>query len=113
MLSGESAGFLINITHRKAVRTNWLLSAHVVVNFSNALRDLTGIKTGTWSEQHRDMHQSQRKEGYMHLRSFIDFLEIQNLFKMSSKLINIATKVISSSEVKVDSAVDTRKVFTS
>ena len=45
----------------------------------------------------------------MHLRSFIDFLEIHNPFKTSSELINIATGVIASGDVDVDSAVDTGK----
>ena len=63
MLPGNSEGELINIAHKKAARTKWLLSSYVVANYSNALRDLTGLKTGTWSEQHRDMHLSQRKEG--------------------------------------------------
>ena len=108
MLSGKSEGGLINITHKDAARTMWLLSAHVIANYSSALRDLTGIKTGTWSE-HLDMRQSQRKEGCMHLRSFIDFLEIHNPFKTSTDLINIATGVIASNDVNVDSAVDTGK----
>ena len=63
MLPGNSEGELINIAHKKAARTKWLLSSYVVANYSNALRDLTGLKTGTWSEQHCDMHLSQRKEG--------------------------------------------------
>ena len=47
MLPGKSEGGLINITHKEAARTKWLLSSHVVVNYSDALRDLTGVKTGT------------------------------------------------------------------
>ena len=110
MLSGKSEGGLINITHKEAARTKWLLSSHVFANYSNALRDLTGVKTGTWSEQHRDMRLSQRKEGYRHLRNFIDFLEIHNPFKASSSdLINIATGTIASSDVNVDSLIDIRK----
>ena len=45
----------------------------------------------------------------MHLRSFIDFLEIHKSFKTSTDLINIATGVIASNDVNVDSAVDTGK----
>ena len=82
MLSGKTEGGLINITHKEAARTKWLLSAHVVANYSQALRDLTGVKTGTWSEQHRDMRISQRKEGYRHLRNFSRITEsIQNFFR--------------------------------
>ena len=58
MLSGKSEGGLINKTH-KAARKKWLLSCHVATNYSNALRILTGVKTGAWSEQHRDMCLSQ------------------------------------------------------
>ena len=47
MLSGKSEGGLINITLKEAVRTKWLLPSHVVANYSNALHDLTGVKTGT------------------------------------------------------------------
>ena len=101
---------LINITHKEAARTKWLLSSHVVANYSKSLRDLTGVKTGTWSKQHRDMRLSQRKEGYRHLRNFIDFLEIHNPFKASSSdLINIATGTIASSDVNVDSSIDIGK----
>ena len=79
-----------------------------VVNYSNALRNLTGVKTGTWSEQHRDIRLSKRKEGYRHLRNFIDFLEIHNPFKSSSsEFINIST--IASSDVNVDSSIDIEK----
>ena len=110
MLSGKSEGCLINITHKEAVRTKWLLSSHVFANYSNALRDLTGVKTGTWSEQHRDMRLSQRKKGYRHLCNFIDFLEIHNPFKASSSdLVNITTGTIASSAVNVDSSIDIRK----
>ena len=56
------------------------------------------------------MRLSQRKEGYRHLRNFIDFLEIHNPFKASSSdLINIATGTIAGSDVNVDSLIDIRK----
>ena len=110
MLSGKSEGGLINITHKEAARTKSLLFSHVLTNYSNALRDLTGVKTGTWSEQHRDMRLSQRKKGYRHLCNFIDFLEIHNPFKASSSdLVNITTGTIASSAVNVDSSIDIRK----
>ena len=110
MLSGKSEGGLINKTHKEAARTKWLLSSHVAANYSNALRDLTGVKTGAWSEQHRGMCLSQWKEGYRHLRNFIDFLEIHNPFKASSSdLINVATGTIASSDVNVYSSIDIKK----
>ena len=53
------------------------------------------------------MRLSQRKEGYRHLRNFVDFLEIHNSFKaLSSDLINIATGTIASSYANVDSSID-------
>ena len=110
ILSGKREGGLIKITHKEAVRTKWLLSSHVVANNSNTLRHLTGLKTGTWSEQHCDMHLSQRKEGYRRLRNSIDFLEIHNPFKtLPSDLINIANGTIPSSDVNVDSLIDIEK----
>ena len=36
MLSGKSEDGLINITHKDAARTKWLLSAHVIANYSRA-----------------------------------------------------------------------------
>ena len=54
------------------------------------------------------MRLSKRKEGYRHLRNFIDFLEIHNPFKASSsEFINIST--IASSDVNVDSPIDIKK----
>ena len=52
MRSGKTQGGLINITHNDAARTKWLLSSHIVANYTEAIRDLTGINTGTWSEHH-------------------------------------------------------------
>ena len=110
MLHGKGEGGLINITYKEVARTKWLLSFHIVANYSNALHDLTGVKTGTWSEQHRDMRLSQREEGSRNLFNFIDFLEIHNPFTASSSdLINIATGRIVSSDVNVDSSIDIGK----
>ena len=56
------------------------------------------------------MHLSQRKEGYRRLRNFIGFLEIHNLFKaLPSDLINTANGTIPSSDVNVDSSIDSKK----
>ena len=106
MRSGKTQGGLINITHNDAARTKWLLSSHIVANYSEALRDLTGITTGTWSEQHRDVQASRRKENSNHLRNFIDFFDTHNPFMAAeNQLINIATGVIASDDVNVDSAI--------
>ena len=110
MLSAKTEGGLLNITHKEAARTKWLLSAHVVANYTEALRDLTGVKTGTWSEQHREVRLSQRKERNRHLRNFIDFFEVHNPFTApSTDLINIATGVVASEELNVDKAIEIGK----
>ena len=44
---------LVNITHKDSARTTWLLTAHIVAQYSEALRKLTENANGTWSEQHR------------------------------------------------------------
>ena len=107
MRSAKTQGGLINITHNDAARTKWLLSSHIVANYTEALRDLTGVTTGTWSEQHRDVQASRRKENSQHLRNFIDFLDTHNPFKApENKLINIANGVIASDDVNVDEAFD-------
>ena len=66
MRSGKTQG-LINITHEEAARTKWMLSSHVIANYSEALWTLTGTNSGTWSEQHTEMYSSQRNENYQHL----------------------------------------------
>ena len=50
MGSGKSQGGLINITDNYSARTKWLLSSHIVANYTKAIPDLTGFTTGTWSE---------------------------------------------------------------
>ena len=78
-----------------------------MANYSEALRDLTGVKTGTWSEQHRETRLNRRKECHRHLRHFIDFFKLHNPFSdSSSELKNIATGVIASEKVNVDDAVN-------
>ena len=68
---------------------------------------MTGVNTGTWSEQHRDVQASRRKENSRNLHNFIDFFDIHNPFKApANELVNIATGVIASEEVNADSAVD-------
>lgn len=43
MRSGKTHGGLINITHKEAAKAKWLLSAHIVAEYSDALRLMTGI----------------------------------------------------------------------
>ena len=51
MRSGKTYGGLVNITHKESARTKWLLTAHIVAQYSEALRKLTENAGGTWSEQ--------------------------------------------------------------
>ena len=80
--SGRSQGGLINITHNDSARTKWLLSSYILANYTEALRDLTGLTTGTRSEQHQNVQASRQKENNGHLSNFIDFFDIHNLFKV-------------------------------
>ena len=80
------------------------LSSHIVANYIEVSLDLTGVTTGTSSEQHHDVQASRRKENSRHLCNFIDFFDIHSPFKVPIKeLINITTGVIA---INVDSAVD-------
>ena len=107
MQSGKSQGGLINTTHNDSAWTKWLLSSHIIANYTEALRNLTGVTTGTWSEQDHDVQASRRKENSHHLRNFIDFSDIHNPFNvLTNELISIATGVIASDDINVDSAVD-------
>ena len=54
MRTVKTEGGLINITHRDADKTKWLLSA-LVAEYTEGLRSLTGVTTGTHSEQHREI----------------------------------------------------------
>ena len=103
MRSLKSQGGLINITHNDSAQKKWLLSSHIVANHTDALQDLAGVITGTWSEQHHDVQASRRKENICHLRNFIDFFDIDIPV---NKHINIATGVIASHDINVDLAID-------
>ena len=41
----------------------------IVPYYTEALWDLTGVTTGTWSEQHHDVQTSRRKENSYRLRN--------------------------------------------
>ena len=77
-----------------------MLSSHIVANYTEALRDLTGANAGTWSEQHRDMN----------LRTFVNYLAVHNpLNTETSDLVNVSTGVIASDNVNVDEAMEIGK----
>ena len=75
MRSGKTHGALINIAHKESAQTKWLLTVHVIAQYNEALRSLTNIFTGTWSEQHREMNASYMKRDNEHLQLFLDFLK--------------------------------------
>ena len=107
MRSGKTSGGLINVTHKDSARMKWLLSAHIVAQYSDALRALTQVQTGTWSEQHRDMTLSGRKHDHEDLHKFTLFLQQHSPFCQADKtsLVNIATGVVADCRVNTDQAI--------
>ena len=107
MRAGKTQGGLINITHKESARTKWLLSAHVLAQYNEALRLLTGTYTGTWSEQHRDIHPGNVKQDLKDLEKFKHFLQSHNPFMVedAEQLKNIATGFIADDRVNVDDAI--------
>ena len=98
---------MIHIKHNDSAQTKWLLSSHIVANYTEELLDLTGITTGTWSEQHHDVQASRQKENSRHLSNYIDFFDIRNPFKNpANELIDIATGVIASHDINIETTVD-------
>jgi hypothetical protein len=106
MRAGKTQGGLINITHKESARTKWLLTAHVVAQYTDALRLLTGTYTGTWSEQHREMHMGCRKQDCEDLQKFVTFLKNHNPFTVDDEeqLRNVSTGMIADERVNVDDA---------
>ena len=98
---------MIHIKHNDSAQTKWLLSSHIVANYTEELLDSTGITTGTWSEQHHDVQASRQKENSRHLSHYIDFFDIGDPFKNpANELIDIATGVIASHDINVETTVD-------
>ena len=62
MRSSKTNGGLINITHKEAAKTKWLLSTHVLAQYSDSLRNLTNKTAVPWSEQHRELYLGRRKK---------------------------------------------------
>ena len=78
MRSGKTSGGLVNITHNESARTKWLLSAHVIAQYTDAIRDLTGIYAGTWSEQHREASAANSENFGKDLGKMVGFLSEHN-----------------------------------
>ena len=106
MRAGKTQGGLINITHKEAAKTKWLLTAHVIAQYTEAIRSLTETFTGTWSEQHREVHPGHIKNDLKDLKTFQTFLESHNPFTTTdcTQLRNISTGVIADARVNVDDA---------
>ena len=62
MRSEKTQGGLINVTQNESARAKWMLSAHILTHYSDSLRSLTSISTGTLSEQHKEMQKGRRKK---------------------------------------------------
>ena len=73
----QSSG-LINITHNDAARAKWLLSAHILGQYTDSLQCLTRAVTGAWSEQHREMQISRTKKDKNDVIEFFKFLTCHN-----------------------------------
>ena len=103
MGAGKTYGGLINITHKEAARTKWLLSAHVRAQYSDAIRDLTSTSTGTWSNQHRQMNQGCRWHDFDDLQKFINIVSLkpQSLHSWGNSGDLIATGLIADARVNV------------
>ncbi|XP_071081970.1 uncharacterized protein [Haliotis cracherodii] len=105
MRAGKTQGGLINITHKDSARTKWLLSAHIVAQYTDALR----LMTNTSSEivdHHRDMNPGRIKQNYADLQTFLSFLRSHNPFMAAPEhqLRNIASEVVAVDKVNVDEA---------
>ena len=84
-----------------------LFFTHILAQYTDALRSLTGTVTGTWSEQHREMYQSRTKKDTNDVFEFVKFLSGHNPFDLpqGDMLMNIATGVVASDGINVDEAV--------
>ena len=106
MRAGKTAGGLINITHKEAVKTVWLSAAHIIAQYSDGLRQLTDTYTGTWSHQHREIKPTRVKKDSEDMQKMLSFLQTHNPFTPTTDnvLVNIATGVVASDQVNVDEA---------
>ena len=107
MCSAKTQGGLINITHNESTKAKWLLSAHVVARYTDALRSLTDTFTGIWFEQHRDVRPGNVKQYQVDFQTFVSFLTTHNPFldEEDHELRNIATGLIADEWVNAENAV--------
>lgn len=103
MRNAKTSGGLINITHREAAKTVWLLASHVLAQYSDGIRVLTGKFSGTWSAQHREMSAARINTDVQHMEKFYVYLKNHNPFIVpENTLMNISTGLIADERVNVD-----------
>ena len=74
MRATKTEGVLINITHQEAVRIKWLSTAHVMAQYTEALRCLTDTYSGALgSQQHQKVRPAAVKLDHDDLQTFLHF----------------------------------------
>ncbi len=93
MRSDKTPGGLINITHNKSAKVTWFLAAHILAQYNDALRTLTGITSSTWLEQHKEISPGYIKKDRQYMMKFLQYLKIYNPFQDEclNQLRNIST----------------------
>lgn len=106
MRAGKTQGGLINITHRDSARTKWLLSAHIVAQYTDALRVMTNTSTDD-TDHHREVNPGRIRQDVDDLQTFVSFLRTHSPFKKApeDQLRNIATEVVAIDKVNVEEAI--------
>lgn len=74
--------FAVTLLTKSRLGEKGLLTAHIIAQYSEALRPLTNTFTGTLSEQHREMNASLMKRNNEHLQLFQSFLRKRNPFSI-------------------------------
>ena len=106
MRSGKTAGGMIGFTNKESAKAKWLLSHHIVSSYTDSLRTLTNVQTGTSSEQHRELNLSRIKKDQEHFEKLSNFFTEYNPFTIEQvdNLVNIFSGVVARKEVNVHNA---------
>ena len=101
-------GGLVNVTHKEWARTKWLLTAHLVAWYREALRKLTENAGGTCSEQHRELYQCSRVRDHDELQNVLVFRRSHNPLTSGdpTQLRNTSTGVVADHRVNSDDALN-------
>ena len=108
MRAAKTEGGLINIIHQEAASIKWLSTAHVMAQYTEALRCLTDTYSGALgSQQHQKVRPAAVKLDHDDLQTFLHFLQTHNPFTtdISSQLVNTASGLIADESVNVEEAV--------